>query len=101
MGFERGASAGRKHGVLEMVSFESAPVVASSVSWRKLYDENWEWVFRLVRRLGWQDIEVEDAVQDVFIVLLDKLAGFEGRAELRTWVHRICINVVHEHRRRA
>lgn len=68
--------------------------------WRTFYEENWRWIYQVVRRVGGHDIEVEDAVQDVFVVLANKLHTFEGRSQLRTWVYRICLNVTSEHRRR-
>src|SRR5262245_8085975 len=101
MASERSAGLGRKGSMQMALTLATAETATQAQSWRAFYDENWQWIFRLVRRLGWGDIDVEDAVQDVFLVLLDKLAGFEGRSELKTWVHRVCINVVSEHRRRA
>jgi RNA polymerase sigma-70 factor (ECF subfamily) len=102
MGSERISFAGRKQGVDRTLSYEEAeaPERVQTVSWRRFYADNWEWIYRLVRRLGWGQLEVDDAVQDVFMVLIDKLETFEGRADLRTWIHRIAINVVYEHRRR-
>jgi len=100
MGSERIGPFGRKPDVIGTVWPEER-VGERERDWRELYDQNWEWIYRLVRRLGWGDLDVEDAVQDVFLVLIDKLDEFEGRAELRTWIHRVCINVVYEHRRKS
>lgn len=72
----------------------------TTAEWRDFYDENWRWIYQVVRRVGGYDIEVEDAVQDVFVVLANKLHTFEGRSQLRTWIYRICLNVTSEHRRR-
>src|SRR5690349_1346646 len=76
-------------------------VPESEDDWRRFYDANWTWVYRVVRRMGGGQINVEDVVQDVFLVLVDRLREFEGRAKLQTWVYRVCLNVVSEHRRRA
>jgi len=81
-----------------MAGVRNAPPVDS---WRALYDEHWRWVHATVRRMGGTGIDVEDAVQDVFVVLVTRLASFEGRASLRTWLYRICFNVVSEHRRKV
>src|SRR5262245_14601545 len=69
--------------------------------WRRFYDAHWIWVYRAVRRMGGGEINVEDAVQDVFLVVVDRIGGFEGRSKIETWLYRICLNVVSEHRRRA
>ena len=73
---------------------------ATPAQWREFYEENWRWIYQVVRRVGGHDVEVEDAVQDVFVVLANKLHTFEGRSQLRTWIYRICLNVTSEHRRR-
>lgn len=70
-------------------------------AWRDLYDEHWPWVYRLVRRLGGRDVDPEDVTQDVFVAVIRKLPEFEGRAQLKTWIYRICCNITSEHRRRA
>lgn len=52
-------------------------------------------VARLVHRLlGWpgDSAEVDDAVQDVFITVLEKGRGFDGRAAFRTWLTRVTVN---------
>ncbi len=77
-----------------------AEVPVTTRDWREFYDANWRWVFQVVRRLGGNDVDVEDAVQDVFVVLATKLHTFEGRSQLKTWIYRVCLNVTSEHRRR-
>ncbi len=69
--------------------------------WGELYDEHWPLVYRLVRAFGGSEIDAEDAAQDVFIALIEGLARFQGRAQLRTWIYRICLNVASEHQRRT
>jgi RNA polymerase sigma-70 factor (ECF subfamily) len=77
------------------------PAEEVAADWRGFYDAHWTWVHRVVRRMGGGEINVEDAVQDVFVVVVDRLAGFEGRSKVETWLYRICLNVVSEHRRRS
>ena len=77
----------------------AAAVPAPATDWRALYDEHWSWVYATVRRMG--AVDVEDAVQDVFLVVVERLASFEGRSSLRTWLYRICFHIVSEQRRRA
>ena len=44
------------------------------------------------RMLG-SAVEADDAVQETMLRALRSLRGFEGRASLRTWLHRIATNV--------
>lgn len=70
-------------------------------AFRALFEAQVDFVMRLVRRFGGPEIDADCAAQDVFLVIHRQLPGFEGRAELRTWIYRICCNVAAEHRRRA
>jgi RNA polymerase sigma-70 factor (ECF subfamily) len=73
---------------------------ASAVAWRAFYAANWQWIYGVMRRMTGPGIDVEDAVQDVFVAISQKLSTFEGRSRLGTWIYRICLNVASEHRRR-
>ena len=66
-----------------------------------IYRENYEFVWRSVRRLGLPEAQVDDAVQDVFMVAYRRLADFEGRSTIRTWLFGIALRVVKDHRRKA
>ncbi len=46
----------------------------------------------LYRVLG-QRTDLDDLVQDVFIIAFRGLARFRGEARLSTWLYRICVNV--------
>ncbi len=66
-----------------------------------MYDEHVDFVWRSLVRLGVRDGELEDASQEVFLVVHRRLASFEGRAKLTTWLFRICYHVSLDRRRRA
>jgi len=53
-----------------------------------------------VRRLGGPQIEVDDAVQEVFLVAHRRLRWFRGRESLTVWFYRVTENVVRHQRRR-
>jgi RNA polymerase sigma-70 factor, ECF subfamily len=65
-----------------------------------VYEANVDYVFRCLRGLGVRESQVEDAVQDVFMVVHDKLHAFDGAAKLRTWLYAIVIRVARRYRER-
>ncbi|EDM74062.1 RNA polymerase, sigma-24 subunit, ECF subfamily protein [Plesiocystis pacifica SIR-1] len=66
-----------------------------------VFREHHDYVWRSLRRLGLGEDQVDDAVQDVFLVVHERLDEFEFRASLRTWLFRICMNVAMSHQRRS
>lgn len=65
----------------------------------ELYRANVDRVARWVARLGGPLIDVEDAVQEVFLVAERRRPTLEGPARLTTWLYRVTVKVV-SHRRR-
>lgn len=76
------------------------PLARSRPTLEDVFREHHDYVWRSLRRLGLGPGEVDDAVQDVFLVVHERLDEFEFRASLRTWLFRICMNVAMSHRRR-
>jgi RNA polymerase sigma-70 factor, ECF subfamily len=64
-----------------------------------LYREHYPFVWKSVRRLGIPDAEVDDVVQDVFVVVHRRLGDFERRSSVRTWLFGIAYRVVRDKRR--
>lgn len=56
-------------------------------------------VSRWARALGGPAIDVQDVVQEVFIVVHRRLDSFRGESRLTTWLYGITSNVVHHQRR--
>lgn len=54
-------------------------------------------VYNLVARLLQDPSEAPDVVQDVFLKIFRKVAGFRGDSSLKTWVYRIAVNEAHNH----
>ena len=65
----------------------------------EIYQQYAALVFRNVRRAGVADAQVEDAVQDVFLVVHRRLSEFEGRSTLKTWILGITLRVAKDYRR--
>jgi RNA polymerase sigma-70 factor, ECF subfamily len=70
-------------------------------SFEEVYAEHFDFVFRTMRRMGVPLALVDDAVQEVFLVVHRRLGEFEGRAALRTWLYRIALRVAQHARRSA
>jgi RNA polymerase sigma-70 factor (ECF subfamily) len=75
------------------------PGVVARAAFDDIYDANFDYVWRIVARLGVRRPAVEDVVQEVFIVVHRKLGDFEGRSSMHTWLFQIARRVVHDHRR--
>ena len=50
-------------------------------------------VYRLAYGITRSAPDAEEVVQDVFLQIIDKGAGFEGRAALSSWIYRITTNL--------
>lgn len=66
----------------------------------QLYRDQFEFVWRSLRRLGVRESATDDAVQEVFLVVYRRLAGFEGTTGHRAWLFAIALRVARESRRR-
>jgi RNA polymerase sigma-70 factor (ECF subfamily) len=83
-----GVHASPRHGALP------APPAFEAV-----YEELFDFVWRSLRRLGVTPAGIDDAVQDVFIVVHRRLPEFAGRSSLKTWVLGIALRVARDHQR--
>ncbi len=98
----RGSSA-HDHGTVDAVAMSDsvsqhdAPPIAPE--FEALYREHHPFVWRIVRRLGIPELEVDDVVQDVFMVVHRRLPEFEHRSSVRTWLFGIAYRVVRDRRR--
>lgn len=65
-----------------------------------LYDSTADLVFRVLGNMGVREDELDDALQDVFLVAHRRLDSFRGEARPSTWVTGIAVKVAHDYRRR-
>jgi len=72
-----------------------------SPEFRAIYDAHFNFVWCSLRRLGVREADVLDQAQKVFITAHFKLAEFEGRAQISTWLFGICQRVASDYRRSA
>ena len=64
-----------------------------------IYEKYFDFVWRNARRLGVREEDVDDAVQEVFIVVHRRVADFEARSSMETWLFGILLRVVQHYRR--
>lgn len=62
-------------------------------SFRDLYDLHFAFTWRSLRQLGVPDAQLDDAVQELWIIAHRRLPDFEGRADVKTWLFGIAVNV--------
>lgn len=79
--------------------FLEEDVAAGPPSFDHLYDEQVDFVWRSVRRLGVEEGSIDDVVQQVFLVVHRRLGEFEGRSLVKTWLFSILLFAVREHKR--
>ena len=70
-----------------------------SVSFDDMYREQFDFVWRSVRRLGIDEANAEDVAQEVFVTVHKKLAQYDPDASAKAWVFGIVRRVVANARR--
>lgn len=65
------------------------------------FEQYFTMVWRSLRRLGVSDSALDDAAQDVFLVLHRRWGDFAHQSSLRTWIYGILLRVASDHTRRA
>jgi RNA polymerase sigma-70 factor (ECF subfamily) len=79
----------------------SDPVVREAVHFDDVYHEYFPFVWRGLRRVGVAPSALDDAVQDVFLVVHRRLAELDGQLLIRSWLSAILVRVASDHRRRV
>ena len=68
-----------------------------SRAFERLYRQHVNRVHSLVRRMV-PDADAEELTQDVFVRAWQKLGSFRGESAFGTWLHRLAVNLMLEHR---
>jgi RNA polymerase sigma-70 factor, ECF subfamily len=78
------------------------PVPQARPQTATVYDAYAPFVWRSLQRMGVPESDLEDALQEVFIVVHRKLDQYDAdRAKLSTWLFGITLNVARKHRTRG
>lgn len=81
------------------IDAESGPAAAPARDFDATYAEYFPFVWRCLRGLGVAEAGLDDAAQDVFVVVHRRFAEFRGSSTVRTWLYGIVRNVASNHRR--
>lgn len=65
------------------------------------FERHFSMVWRSLRRLGVPASTLDDAAQDVFLVLHRRWLDFQHQSSLKTWIYGILLRVASDHKRRA
>ena len=68
---------------------------------KQVYEAHYRYVWRCLRSLGVREAQLDDALQDVFIVVQRRLAEFDGQVALSTWLYAIALRVARKARERS
>jgi len=68
---------------------------------RQIHALHADFVWRSLQRLGVRAADLEDALQEVFIVVHRRLSSFDQTSRITSWLFGICLRVASAQRRRA
>ncbi len=85
------APAAPSSGTLLVGAGQAEVPVAAPANAAEVFREHGAFVFRLLRRLGVPDADLDDLTQEVFIIVHRSLDRYEERNQMRSWLYRICV----------
>lgn len=78
----------------------AAPAPAAAVpAFREIVDSYGSHVWRMLRYLGVREADIEDAAQEVFMIVHRRLHELQQPGALRAWISSICVGVASNARR--
>ncbi len=73
--------------------------VGPALTFESVYEAHADFAWRSLTRLGVRPEALEDAAQELFLVVHRRLPEFEGRSSLKTWLFAIALRVARRHAR--
>ena len=67
---------------------------------REAFEQHGAFVCRSLRYLGVPEADLDDLLQEVFLVVSKRLTDYEEKGRARAWLYSICTRVVSTHRRK-
>lgn len=79
---------------------ERQPTVENTPNIRALYEAHAAFVCRSLRRLGVAEADLDDALQEVFLVVYQRSSTYRECGKARSWLYSICTRTAHAQRRK-
>ncbi len=79
----------------------NVPMQLSATPFTRVFEEHADYVHRILHHMRVPPSDIEDVLQEVFLVVHRRLPELEPRASLRTWLWEIAWRTASDHRRRA
>lgn len=67
---------------------------------RELFEAHGPFVCRSLRYLGVPEADLDDTLQEVFLVVYQRLNDYEEKGRARAWLYSICTRIAHAQRRK-
>jgi RNA polymerase sigma-70 factor (ECF subfamily) len=83
------------------ITKDEATEVVPSLDVTQVYAAHADMVWSTLQRLGVHPADLEDVLQEVFVVVHQRLHTFDHSAKITTWLFGICLRVTSHYRRRA
>ena len=77
------------------------PTVDRSPRLREVFEQHGAFVCRSLRYLGAHEADLDDLVQEVFLVVCKRLDDYEEKGRARAWLYSICTRVFTTQRRKG
>lgn len=71
------------------------------MTFETIYRTHYDFIWRMLRRLGVSEHNMEDACQTVFLTAYRRIDDFEGRSSVKSWLCGIALRVASDYRRSA
>jgi RNA polymerase sigma-70 factor (ECF subfamily) len=79
----------------------SEPAATQPSRLREAFQTHGAFVCRSLRHLGVPEADLDDLLQEVFLVVSKRLDGYEERGRARAWLYSICSRITQGHRRKV
>jgi RNA polymerase sigma-70 factor (ECF subfamily) len=73
----------------------------AAISVREVFEQHADFVWRVLARAGVRDADLKDALQEVFIVVANKLDQLDAETRTTTWLYGIAVRVAANQRRKV
>lgn len=90
----------RSSGLISSLPFQSSAARAP-LELVDVHERYADFVWRTLQRMGVGSSDLDDALQEVFVVVHKKLWRYDGSSALTTWLFGICLRVASATRRKA